>query len=178
MSLRTPTLVLGWGNPGRADDGLGPALVSELEALALSGVETMSAYQLQIEHAADVARYRCVVFVDADRGGPEPYALESLAATPRCVTFSTHSVPPATVLALARDLFAAEPEAWLLGIRGYEFDEFREQLSDRARFNLQQAVSHLALTLGDRDPQAIAPPVVETTNANHCEGDPCQTTDP
>jgi Ni,Fe-hydrogenase maturation factor len=94
------------------------------------------------------------------------------------VTFSTHSVPPATVLALARELFAAEPEAWLLGIRGYEFDEFRESLSKRARVNLEQALSRLVSTLGGSDPKGIEAPATESTIANQCEGDPCQTTDP
>ena len=38
---------------------------------------------------------------------------------------------PGGVLALSRDLFDREPEAWLLGIRGYAFDEFGETLTLR-----------------------------------------------
>ena len=97
-------------------------------------------YQLTVEDAADVARYRRVLFVDADRAGPAPFRLERDCgrhdSTARA-SARTASAPGA-VLALSRDLFQAEPEAWLLGIRGYEFDEFGERLSDRARANLAQ----------------------------------------
>ena len=31
-------LLLGYGNPGRLDDGLGPALAAQVERLALPGV--------------------------------------------------------------------------------------------------------------------------------------------
>ena len=66
------TLILGWGNPGRLDDGLGPAFVEILQTLDLPGVEVDSDYQLQIEDAAEVASFQRVVFVDADRTGAEP----------------------------------------------------------------------------------------------------------
>ena len=38
-------------------------------------------------------------------------------------------------------LFGSEPEAWLVGIRGYAFDEFGERLSDGARENLEAAAA-------------------------------------
>ena len=41
-------LVIGYGNPGRRDDGLGPALAARLEALALPGVTVESDFQLAI----------------------------------------------------------------------------------------------------------------------------------
>ena len=55
----------GFGNPARGDDGLGPALIERLDALALEGVTTDSDYQLTIEDAALVAEHDVVVFVDA-----------------------------------------------------------------------------------------------------------------
>jgi hypothetical protein len=51
------------------------------------------------------------------------------------------------VLALALDLFRAEPEAWLIGIRGYEFDDFGERLSPRALTNLTAATLHIGTAL-------------------------------
>ena len=48
-------LVLGWGNPGRRDDGLGPAIVEELDGMGIAGVTAESDYQLSIEAAADLA---------------------------------------------------------------------------------------------------------------------------
>jgi hydrogenase maturation protease len=151
--MRPRTLILGWGNPGRGDDGLGPAFADEIAALGIPDVDVASDYQLQVESAEKVAHYRRVLFVDADRGNrDEPFWLGPLevgaAVSP---AFSTHGVSPETILALSRDLFHQMPEAWLMGIRGYEFESFVEQLSWRAFANLMQAVDFIqsALQRGD-----------------------------
>ena len=133
------TLVLGWGNPGRLDDGLGPALAREIEGRSLPGVTVGTGYQLQVENAADLRDYDRVIFVDADRAGAEPFEARAIGPTTSGVGFSSHSVTPGALLSLARDLFNAEPEAWLVGVRGYEFDEFGEGLSPGAKANLEQA---------------------------------------
>ncbi len=143
----TQTLMLGWGNEGRGDDGLGPALVRILAAHAPAGLTTDSDYQLQVEDACEVARYPRVIFVDADRSGPEPFSFRRLAPAASSLSFSTHSVTPGGLLALTRELFGGEPEAWLLGIRGYEFDRFDESLSTAARENLTAAADFVARAL-------------------------------
>ncbi len=134
------TLVLAWGNPGRRDDGLGPALAEAIGALAVTGVEVESNYQLQVEDAAEVARHGRVLFVDADRDGASPFWVRRLEPSAEGIDFTSHSIAPGRLLTLSRDLFGAEPEAWLMGIRGYEFDEFGEGLSPGARANLTAAV--------------------------------------
>ena len=63
------------------------------------------------------------------------------------MSFSSHHVSPGSLLALARDLFDSEPEAWLVGIRGYEFDEFGERLSEGARANLEAAAGFMRAAL-------------------------------
>jgi hypothetical protein len=50
-------------------------------------------------------------------------------------------------LALTRELFGHQPEAWLVGVRGYEFDSFHEGLSQRARANLAAAADYLRSAL-------------------------------
>ncbi len=145
------TLMLGWGNEGRGDDGLGPALVRRLAARAPAGLEASSDYQLQVEDAYEVARYKRVIFVDADRSGPAPFSFRRLAPAPSSLSFSTHSVTPGGLLALAGELFGGEPEAWLLGIRGYDFDRFEESLSPAARDNLAAAADFVASALEARE---------------------------
>jgi len=143
------TLVLAWGNPGRRDDGLGAACAARLEAAALPGVAVEWDYQLQVEAAAEAARHERVVFVDADRSrGRAPWQLERLRPASGRPSFSTHSVAPGEVLALAGELFGRTPEAWLLGIRGYDFDGFGEGLSRGARANLESAYDELSRWLG------------------------------
>ena len=45
-------LLIGYGNPGRLDDGLGPALAAAVEKLAIPGVTVDADYQLNVEDAA------------------------------------------------------------------------------------------------------------------------------
>jgi hydrogenase maturation protease len=153
------TLILGWGNPGRMDDGLGPAFVDALAREAPADLTLDEDYQLTVEHAVEVARHDRVVFVDADRGGLEPLTLRRVRPALHASGFTTHGLTPGAVLALARDLFGATPEAWLLGVRGYEFDEFGERLTDGARANLERAVEFLreALASWRRDPRGAVP---------------------
>ena len=66
-------LVIGYGNPGRLDDGLGPALAAAIESAAPAGVTVDADYQLTVEDAAAVAEHDVVVFADAAVDGPEPF---------------------------------------------------------------------------------------------------------
>ena len=142
-------LIIGYGNSGRLDDGLGPALVQRVEALDLPGVTTETDYQLNVEHAADLAGYDVVIFADADVSDVEPFRFERIRPAAETLSFSTHSVSPKAVLAMARDMFDATPKAYELGIRGYEFNEFGERLSDNARSNLDAAVTFIAGVVQD-----------------------------
>jgi hydrogenase maturation protease len=135
-------LVYGYGNPGRGDDGLGPALVAALEPLAAAGLDYESDYQLAIEDAADLAKYDVVVFVDADANGPEPFWFERVQPT-RQLSFSSHSATPAQVVGLANEMFGAQVKAYTLGIRGYRFGELGESLSEQARANLALALAFM-----------------------------------
>ena len=138
MSARV--LVYGYGNPGRLDDGLGPALVHELaQPDPEASVTLHTAYQLQIEDAALVAEHDVVVFVDADVTCPAPFELRRLVPC-RDSGYSTHSVAPEAVLALARQHFGCDTVGFTLGIRGYDFDGYGERLSPRAGRNLAAAL--------------------------------------
>jgi hydrogenase maturation protease len=142
-------LVIGYGNPGRRDDGLGPAAAAALEKLALSGVTVDADYQLTVEYASEAARHGAVVFIDAACEGPEPFAFRPIEPG-ASISFSTHSVQPDGVLALAVELFQARPAAYVLGIRGYTFNEFGEGLSARAQANLAAALDFIEPVIRNR----------------------------
>jgi len=142
-------LVFGYGNPGRRDDGLGPAVVEALEPLGLEGVTLDSNYQLSVEDAAVVAAHDAVVFVDADATGPEPFWFGAIEPA-NDVSFSTHSVRPEAVLALARDALGGAAAGYILGVRGYAFDEFGEELTAGARRNMDAALAFLGTALAER----------------------------
>ena len=143
-------LVIGYGNPGRLDDGLGPALVEALQGLKLPGVTTDADYQLTVEDAELTARHAFVIFADAAVRGPEPFALRAVRPATEA-SFSTHSVEPGAVLALSRELFGGNPHAYTLAIRGYAFDGFGEELTPGARRNLAAAVAFMREALKDGD---------------------------
>jgi hydrogenase maturation protease len=135
-------LVFGIGNPGRRDDGLGPALAAALEAKQLEGVTIDADYQLTVEDSVSVAEHDVVVFADADAVGPEPYSLKPIGPASGDVGFSTHGAEPGGVLALARQIFEKESEAYVLGIRGYEF-ELSVEMTERAKSNLEEALKFI-----------------------------------
>jgi hydrogenase maturation protease len=149
MAAAGDVLVYGYGNPGRRDDGLGPALIAALEQLGLAGVTLDANYQLTVEDAALVAQHDVVVFVDADAAGPEPFWFGAIEPA-NDLSFSTHSVRPEAVLALARGALGGRTAGYLLGIRGYEFDEFGEELSEGARRNLDAALAFIERALAER----------------------------
>jgi hydrogenase maturation protease len=140
-------LVYGYGNPGRRDDGLGPRLAEDIEKRGLPFVETDANYQLQIEDAARIAEFDLVVFADAAADGAEPFSVKRLQPALK-VTFTTHSVPPESVLAICRDHFGKTPEAFLIGVRGYEFG-IEEGLTRRALLNLKQACDFIIPLLSE-----------------------------
>lgn len=135
-------LVLAYGNPGRMDDGLGPAVATALASRPAAGITVTTGYQLMPEDAAEIAKHGLVLFVDAAVSGPAPFWVKRIAPS-RSASFSTHAVAPAALLALAGDALGGTAEAFALGIRGYQFDGFGEGLSPQARDNLNAALAFL-----------------------------------
>lgn len=126
------TLVVGWGNPLRGDDGTGRLLAEELEDHPVPGVEAVALHQLVPEVAAKVAEAARVVFVDARADASAPWVrLERIHAAATGGRLA-HAFAPAGLLELARDVYHAEPEAWLLSVAGFRFDH-GEGLSPSAR---------------------------------------------
>lgn len=141
-----PRLVIGIGNPSRGDDAIGPLAVERLEALALPGVELLTDFQLQVEHALDLIGRREVVFVDASVAGEGPFSFEPIA--PRADQgATTHALAPAAVLDVYRRYTDAPlPAARVLAVRGSAF-ELGAPLSEAAARNLDAALAALVAHL-------------------------------
>jgi len=158
-------LVYGYGNPGRLDDGLGPALADRVAASGLPGVTVETNYQLAVEDAAQVAEHDVVVFADASMSGPDPFSFTRLTPRPGA-SFTTHVLPPEVLMAIAFEHFQAKATGYLLGILGHEFDEFGERLSDRARDNLGAASAFIAEVIRSGSFEATATTSGHGTNGN------------
>jgi hydrogenase maturation protease len=148
-------LVIGYGNPGRLDDGLGPVFAECLRLAALPDVDTDSDYQLTVEDAEAVSRYDAAVFVDASVSSAEPFEFRLLEPSHE-MSFTTHDVEPGAVMALAGRLFESSAQGFILAIRGYDFNEFGEGLSEGARANLDAALSFLQEALRSGDLRSVA----------------------
>jgi hydrogenase maturation protease len=141
-NLKTdPAIVLvGIGNSGRGDDGLGWEFVERITALGLNSLDYEFRYQLQVEDAALISDYDVVIFIDSSEE-----KLSDGFKMSRCVSaihsfFSTHEEAPGTILYLANTLYTKFPKAYTLAISGKEWG-VETLLSIEARKNLESALS-------------------------------------
>ena len=134
-----PVLVIGYGNPARGDDGLAPAFVESLDRLKIPGVETRNQYQLCVEDAMDIAGFAQVVFVDASLDAVSPFEFSPLPED-AVRQLDTHTLSPGALMYLARTLFGATTDAFVMAIRGYRFEAFTERLTNEAQRNLREAI--------------------------------------
>ncbi len=143
-------LVIGFGNPGRLDDGLGPAAAAEVEKWNIEDVTVDADYQLTVENGGDAANYDYVIFIDATVSGAGPYTFDPVNVE-QSLRFSSHSVSPGGVIGIAQSLFDADTKGFTLGIRGYEFNEFGEKISKPALDNLHEALKFLRQILANKE---------------------------
>jgi hydrogenase maturation protease len=141
--VTAPLLVFGWGNLSRGDDALGPMFVRHLRAQVRDAgahrVEFLEDYQLQVEHALDLAGRQRVLFVDASVDCAAPFEA-SVLRPERNSGVTTHAMSPAAVMQVFRDVLHAEPPpCTLLAIRGETF-ELGEPPGESALANLGLAV--------------------------------------
>ncbi len=149
--MKAPILIFGWGNPSRGDDALGPLLIERIEALRLPGVECLTDFQLQVEHALDLHGRRRILFVDASVDAAAPFFAARIAPA-KDASFTTHAMTPQAVLQVYRDLEDEDPPpTWLLAIRGERF-ELGEAPSAEAQGHLAAAVEWTRHWLGGEQP--------------------------
>jgi hydrogenase maturation protease len=116
------TLIIGYGNQSRRDDGVGWFILEQLAALNLPNVELETSHQLEIEASETISRFDAVIFVDA--AIPEaPEAIQRTVVTPNFQSHAVaHYLTPADVLSLCKTLYGREPKAVLFSIRGRDFN--------------------------------------------------------
>lgn len=131
------TLLIGYGNPGRGDDGLGPAFAERIAALGLPGLVVEVDYQLTVEHALPISQADTVIFADAALDAETPFYLRPL--TGEASQIGSHSLTPDAALNLARTLFNAAPQGYTLGLQGRDYGEVSEGLSPVAEASLAAA---------------------------------------
>ncbi len=134
-------LVIGYGNTLRRDDGVGPKVADAVAALGVPGVRALACPLLTPELAETVSHASVVIFVDAAVDAPREVRTRSLTPAASSQVMA-HAASPATLLALARDVFGHAPKAWWLTIPVEDIG-IGEELSHSARRGLKVALEEI-----------------------------------
>jgi len=147
------TLIIGYGNPDREDDGVAWHI---LRALALElGLPAPASYedefplneqldfafhlQLTPEMAEELAAYERICFVDAHMGNiPTEVQLIPVESAFQRSPF-THHLTAQSLISMCETLYGKTPTAVLLSVRGYRF-LFERELSPETAALVPQAV--------------------------------------
>ena len=141
-------LLFGYGNPGRGDDALGPELIGRIAQLHLADVECQNDMQLQVEHVTDLAACKRVLFIDADISCAEPFDFSEIGAV-KDDSYTSHAMSPTALLHAYSQVYGKDaPPAFLLRIRGYDF-ELGDPLTGKASANLERATEKVRDWLAD-----------------------------
>jgi len=144
------TLVIGYGNDSRNDDGVGWHVVAELQKRTLPGVTFETAHQLEVDFAETVRDYDRVIFVDAAiPESPRAWWREDVVPG-----FQSHAVAhfltPADVLGLSQTLSGRAPTGVLFSIRGHDFN-FGTALSPATQQAAREVVTEIAALLQTKE---------------------------
>lgn len=151
------TIVVGYGNIDRADDGvafevinvlrrhLGQKMLIEgdtgLDELG-SGTDSIFLPQLMPEIMEILVDYDQVIFVDAHVGA-ETNDLNCQPVVPEYVSSTfTHHMTPASLLAFLQVLYSKEPAGHIVSLRGHDFD-FKRTLSPGTKGFIPAAIEKI-----------------------------------
>jgi len=123
------TVLVGFGNEYRKDDGLGIKLLDLID----EGFSKIKIQELSIDILDDIKDFETVIFVDAALEG-EDINFRKIEKEPKFSPL-THHLSPEELLIWAENINKKNYEFYLLSIRGYDFD-FGEELSEEGKKNL------------------------------------------
>ena len=137
--------IIGYGNPQRRDDGIGPYIVKRLQPFFKhrKDVHLLVLHQLEPDVFDVLKTAHTILFVDATvemlaeghdwaEIGPEIKALPCLI----------HQVAPSFILGLLQCLYRRNPAAWMVSIQGDDFS-FGNGLSSEAQKRAEQVIGEI-----------------------------------
>jgi len=178
-------LIVGYGNPLRTDDGVGPAVAERLAAdPRLAGADVRAEHQLTPELALDASRVSLLVLVDAADGVPAgdvvvrdlaPWGRGGMADDGQAGRVEgsgpplTHHVDPSSLLALADALWGSTPRTVLVGV-GPASLELGDTLTPEIEAAVPRAVEAVVAVLAEHLAASAAPAAVGVTADGAGEG--------
>jgi hydrogenase maturation protease len=157
------TLVIGYGNPLRGDDGFGwHATRCLIPALAGSDVEVLTCHQLTPELAEPLSRCGLAIFIDADCQGAPGHIRQCAIRAPahRAAAF-THACTPSNLLTNARKLYGGRPRgvAITVGAETFAYGETLSPVVEGALTRVVDLVCNLIARPSLRRPPRSGPPL-------------------
>ena len=140
------TLVIGYGNTLRGDDGVGYLAAEQVAAWNLPDVTAIACHQLSPELAAALAECDRVVFIDATLPGAETDVQVRSLQPAAAKGLDAHRSDPAELLQLTVQLYDTSPQAFHLLLPTAEMD-FTEELSAIAQVGLEMALQKVRALL-------------------------------
>ncbi len=134
-------LIVGYGNPLRGDDGVGPEVARRLAAeFQDPDIEILTELQLKPELAELMSQAEIAIFIDA-RAGDQPgeVRIEEVVPNEPERTF-THQFAPPMLLMTAQVLYSRIPRTFLVSIGGKNF-ELSEGLSEAVRSAMPEVLA-------------------------------------
>ena len=151
------TLLIGYGNIDRQDDGAAWYILQKV-AMAM-GLEFSSeptdelplkqdnlqfffTLQLTPELAEELSEFDRIFFIDTHTGNlPEDVQIKQIFAAFQLSPF-THHLTPETLLSFCDHLYNKQPRAYLVSVRGYEFN-FVQELSTKTENHIEVIIPRI-----------------------------------
>src|SRR5579862_5139829 len=117
-------VIIGYGNPLRGDDGIGLQVIEQLKLRfpVSEVIELISCHQLNPELADDIARADHVIFIDAtEKPAASDIVCESVIPQ-RAERPYSHQLEPASLLAMAADLYGSCTLGTMITVAGESFN--------------------------------------------------------
>ena len=142
-------LVLTCGNPQRGDDGVAAQVADALRSGFCDAETTVRSGQQWLPEMAElISEAELVIFVDASLDlKPGEVRSEELKARPTSPHAFTHSMTPAGLLSLSKQLYGRAPNSAFLVTIGGESFELSEELSEVARHAIPDALGQIKAIL-------------------------------
>lgn len=161
------TLIIGYGNPLRGDDGLGWRAAECLTAiLHESKAIVIACHQLTPELAEPISRADLVIFIDAEEREPAGKVLcRRVASAAEPPAAFSHHLTPARLLGWAGELFGRSPEAMVFSVAGQRF-ACSEELSPEVAAVLPRLTERVCRLVRRRETRASPRPEIRTVQGH------------
>lgn len=139
------TIVIGYGNTLRSDDGVGVWIAHQIDALHLPDVCVRTCHQLHLELVPDLIGYERAILIDAGISG-EAIAVRTCNPSHALPSSTDHNVSPEILQQLALELYDVTIDIHLYTVRGECFDfgsSFSSAAIDRANYAFEMIVARI-----------------------------------